>query len=137
MIFFLKWDFFSFFLFFEKNKFPFYLNKMWSFEQPFWKIILFKNQTNLFDYIGSRSLKLCNQNLPLSFEYCQIKSSKTIKKWNAIIFRNHIVGCKHGECSKFESSFESFKNLRIFFLGHIIQWGLTILSIFPFQFKRK
>ena len=31
------------------------------FEQPFWKIIVFKNQTNLFDYEGSRSLNSCNQ----------------------------------------------------------------------------
>ena len=98
-----------------KNKFPFFfffLNKMWSFEQPFWKIMVFKNQTNLFDYKGSRSLNSCNQNLLLSFEHCQIKSPKAIKKWNVIIFRNHIIGCKQGECSKFESSFEPFGDLR-------------------------
>ena len=113
----------------------FFLNKMWSFEQPFWKIIVFKNQTNLFDYKGSRSLNSCNQNLLLSFEHCQIKSPKAINKWNVIIFTNHIVGCKQGECSRFGSSFKSFwgfENLRNFVLGHIILWGLTILSIFPF-----
>ena len=37
---------------------------------------MFKNQTNLFDYEGSRSLNSCNQNLLLSFEHCQIKSPK-------------------------------------------------------------
>ena len=25
-----------------------------------------------------------------------------------IIFRNHIIGCKQGECSKFKNSFEAF-----------------------------
>ena len=131
---------FSFFSFFWKKiqiSFSFFLNKMWSFEQPFWKIIVFKNPTNLFDYEGLRSLISYNQNLLLSFEHCQIKSPKAIKKWNVIIFRNYIVVCKQGECSKFESSFESFENLWIFLLRHIIQWDLTILSIFPFQFKRK
>ena len=54
----------------------------------------------------------CNQNLLLSFEHCQIKSPKAIKKWNVIIFRNHIIGCKQGEFSKFESSFEPFGDLR-------------------------
>ena len=112
---FFLFSFFFFFSFFEKNKFPFFffLNKMWSFEQPFWKIIVLKNQTNLFDYEGSRSLNSCNQNLLLSFEHCQIKSPKAIKKWNVIIFRNHIIGWKQGECSKFEISFEPFGDLRI------------------------
>ena len=140
IFFFLKWDFslsFFFYFFFEKNKISifFILNKMWSFEQPFWKIIVFKNQTNLFDYEGSRSLNSCKQNLLLSFEHCQIKSPKAIKKWNVVIFMNHIVGCKQGECSRFGSSFESFwgfESLRNFVLEHIILWGLTILSIFPF-----
>ena len=135
MIFFFFLNEISFFFFFlYKNKFPFFffLNKMWSFEQPFWKIIVFKNQTNLFDYEGSRSLNSCNQNLLLSFEHHQIKSPKAIKKWNVIIFMNHIVGCKQGECSKFEISFESFEDLRNFVLGQIILWSLTILSIFPF-----
>ena len=120
IFFFLKWDFsfffflFIFFFFEKKNSiFIFILNKMWSFEQPFWKIIVFKNQTNLFDYEGSRSLNSCNQNLLLSFEHCQNKSPKAIKNWNVIIFRNHIVGWKQGECSKFEISFESFEDLRI------------------------
>ena len=27
----------------------FFMNKRWSFEQPFWQIEVFKNQTNLFD----------------------------------------------------------------------------------------
>ena len=58
----------------KKNDFLFfifiYINKRWSFEQPFWKIKVFKNQTNLFDYEGSRSLNSCNQNLLFSFEYC-------------------------------------------------------------------
>ena len=67
--FFFKWDFF-FFFFWKKQISIFLLNKMWSFEQPFWKIIVFKNQTNLFDYEGSRSLNSCNQNLFLSFEHC-------------------------------------------------------------------
>ena len=119
--FFFFWNEFSLFFFlflfffFEKNQISifFFLNKMWSFEQPFWQIKVFKNQTNLFDYEGSRSLNSCNQNLLLSFEHCQIKSSKAIKKWNVIIFRNHIVGWKQGECSKFEISFESFEDLRI------------------------
>ena len=112
--FFLKWDF-SFFFFGKKqiSIFFFFLNKMWSFEKPFWKIILFKNQTNLFDYERSRLLNSCYQNLLLSFEHCQIKSPKAIKKWNVILFRNHIVGWKQGECSKFEISFESFKDFRI------------------------
>ena len=109
--------FFFFFLFFWKKKknfhFFFFWNRMWSFEQPFWKIIVFKNQTNLFDYEGSRSLNSCNQNLLISFEYCQIKSPKAIKRWNVIIFRKHIVGWKQGEFSKFEISFESFEDLRI------------------------
>ena len=122
--FFMKWDFFFLFLFLKKNKsqffFFFFLNKMWSFEQPFWKIIVFKNQTNLFDYEGSRSLNSCNQNLLLSFEHCQIKSPKAIKKWNVIIFRNHIIGWKQGDCSKFEISFESFEDLRI--------WGILSLD---------
>ena len=134
---FLFFFFFFLFFFFEKNKFPFFYNKIWSFEQPFWKIIVFKNQTNLFDYEGSRSLNSCNQNLLISFEHCQIKSPKAIKKWNVIIFRNHIFGWKQGECSKFEISFESFENLKFFGIRHIIQWGLTILNIFPFQFERK
>ena len=98
----------------KKNDFFFFFfNKMLSFEQPFLKIILFKNQTNLFDYEGSRSSNSCNQNLLFSFEHCQIKSPKAIKKWNVIIFRNHIVGWKQGEWSKFEISFESFEDLRI------------------------
>ena len=117
IFFFFKWDFFSFFFsFFGKKIFSFFFffwNKMWSFEQPFWKIIVFKNQTNLFDHEGSRSLNSCNQNLLLSFEHCQIKSPKAIKRWNVIIFRKHIVGWKQGECSKFEISFESFEDLRI------------------------
>ena len=96
--FFFFWnEIYFFFYFFGKKKisfFFFFLNKMWSFEQPFWKIIVFKNQTNLFNYEGSRSLNSCNQNLFFSFEHCQIKSSKAIKKWNVIIFRNHIVGWK-------------------------------------------
>ena len=124
-----------FFLLKKTNFLFFFSNKMWSFEQPFWKIIVFKNQTILFDYEGSRSLNSCNQNLLLSFEHCQIKSSKAIKKWHVIIFKNHIVGWKQGECSRFGSSFESFwgfENLRNFVLGHIILWGLTILSIFSF-----
>ena len=105
---------FSFFFFFGKKNFLFFFwNKMWSFEQPFWKIIVFKNQTNLFDYEGSRSLNSCDQNLLLSFEHYQIKSPKAIKRWNVIIFRKHIVGWKQGECSKFEISFESFEDLRI------------------------
>ena len=134
----MRFLFFFFFSFFgktkKKNKFPnfFFWNKMWSFEQPFWKIIVFKNQTNLFDYEGSRSLNSCNQNLILSFEHCQIKSPKAIKKWNVIIFRKHIVEWKQGECSKFEISFESFEDLRNFVLRQIILWGLTILGIFPF-----
>ena len=97
----------------KKVFFFFLMNKRWSFEQPFWKIIVFKNQTNLFDYEGSRSLNSCNQNLLLSFEHCQIMFSKAIKKWSMIIFRNHIIGCKQGECSRFESSFEPFGDLRI------------------------
>ena len=112
----MRFLFFFFFSFFWKNQisfFFFFLNKMWSFEQPFWKIIVFKNQTNLFTYEGSRSLNSCNQNLLLSFAHCQIKSPKAIKKWNVIIFRNHIVRWKQGECSKFEISFESFEDLRI------------------------
>ena len=111
---------FFFFSFFEKKKKKkkqislfFFWNKMWSFEQPFWKIIVFKNQTNLFDYEGSRSLNSYYQNFLLSFEHCQIKSPKAIKKWSMIIFRNHIIGCKQGECSRFESSFEPFGDLRI------------------------
>ena len=115
MIFFffeMRFLFFSLF-FFEKKFSIFFLNKMWSFEQPFWKIIVFKNQTNLFDHEGLRSLNSCNQNLLLSFEHCQIKSPKAIKRWNVIIFRKHIVGWKQGECSKFEISFESFEDLRI------------------------
>ena len=113
--FFFEMRFLFFFLFLEKKIFSnfFFLNKMWSFEQPFWKIIVFKNQTNLFDHEGSRSLNSCNQNLLLSFEHCQIKSPKAIKRWNVIIFRKHIVGWKQGECSKFEISFESFEDLRI------------------------
>ena len=113
--FFFEMRFLFFFSFFGKKKFFhfFFWNKMWSFEQPFWKIIVFKNQTNLFDYEGSRSLNSCNQNLLLSFEHCQIMFSKAIKKWNVIIFRNHIIGCKQGECFKFESSFEPFGDLRI------------------------
>ena len=120
IFFFLKWDFslsFFFIFFLKKIKFPFFffffLNKMWSFEQPFWKIIMFKNQTNLFNYEGSRSLNSCNQNLLLSLEHCQIKSPKAIKRWNVIIFRERIVGWKQGECSKCEISFDSFKDLRI------------------------
>ena len=106
---------FVFFSFLKKTNFHFFffLNKMWSFEQPFWKIIMFKNQTNLFNYEGSRSLNSCNQNLLLSLEHCQIKSPKAIKRWNVIIFRKHIVGWKQGECSKCEISFDSFKDLRI------------------------
>ena len=93
---------------------------MWSFEQPFWKIIVFKKQTNIFDYEGSRSLNSYNQNLLIYFEHCQIKSPKTIKKWNVIIFKNHIVRWKQGECSKFKISFESFENLKFFGIRHII-----------------
>ena len=126
IFFFFLWNEISFFFFFFWKKqisiffFFFFLNKMWSFEQPFWKIIVFKNQTNLFDYEGSRSLNSCNQNLLLSFEHCQIKSPKAIKKWNVIIFRNHIIGWKQGDCSKFEISFESFEDLRI--------WGILSLD---------
>ena len=110
----LKKNDFFFFFFWGKNKFPFFfLKKMWSFKQPFWKITMFKNQTDIFDYRVSRSLNSCNQNLLLSFEHCQIKSPMAIKKWNVIIFRSHIVGWKQGECSKFEISFESFEDLRI------------------------
>ena len=137
MNFFFFWNeislFFLFFLFEKKNQiflfFFFFWNKMWSFEQPFWKIIVFKNQTNLFDYEGSRSLNSCNQNLPFSFEHCQIKSLKVIKKWNVIIFRNHVVGWKQGECSKFEISFESFEDLRIWEI-----FSLNISSCGVWQF---
>ena len=116
----MRFLFFFFSLFLKKRKkqisfffFFFFWNKMWSFEQLFWKIIVFKNQTNLFDYEGSRSLNSCSQILLISFKHCQIKSPKAIKKWNVIIFRNHIVGWKQEECSKFEISFESFEDLRI------------------------
>ena len=125
--------FYLFFFFFEKTKKQisifFFLNKMWSFEQPFWKIIVFKNQTNLFDYEGSRSLNSCNQNLLLSFEHRQIKSPKAIKKWSVIIFMNHIVGCKQGECSKFEISFESFEDLRIW---EILSSDISFCGIWQF-----
>ena len=94
-----------FFFFWKKTNLHFFLEQ----DVILWITILenhvFKNQTNLFNYEGSRSLNWCNQNLFLSFEHCQIKSPKAIKNWNMIIFRNHIVGWKQGECSKFEISF--------------------------------
>ena len=128
--FFFEMRFLFFYLFFGKKIFHFFfLNKMWSFEQPFWKIIVFKNQTNLFDYEGSRSLNSCKQNLLLSFEHHQIKSPKAIKKWSVIIFMNHIVGCKQGECSKFEISFESFEDLRIW---EILSSDISFCGIWQF-----
>ena len=122
----MRFLFFLFFfsLFFWKKKKQISIFFFWEQDVILWTTILenhIKNQTNLFDYEGSRSLNSCNQDLLLSFEHCQIKSPKAIKRWNVIIFRKHIVGWKQGECSKFEISFESFEDLRI--------WEILSLNI--------